>query len=416
MPVKACLPLLWLHFWGHCCAVKVCKQVCPAQGTIMRVLAATPPARLLSAATRSLAAPNSGLLASGCRPCHWPCAVQSRQLDCAGSAWNGAAYLHLQARTAVTGTSAGGPSRARVSEEDRLRSQQQARASFSRAASALTRPPQPGVREEAGPSPRQSAPVEVASSQGPSQGNLATAGRQQARRPSDEAYAEGEQHAPWLAEEARLRSLRQQQQTRAAAHQQGSPSTSTLPPSARSSGSSRRSNDPGICQDRQRPDERPPRGSGSSRRSDPGSSDRRRSDENPSRSAAAARSFHSDSLGHWARQHPGPAVSASTRRLQQRALESTSTGTTDDSQQTEAPSSGTPPDARRPPVRSLFSRLTRRGSRTKMAPIKANEATLAAFRDVSLSPAAVAGCFPSGALPLRVYCQPSLLLLGLVCC
>ena len=298
----------------------------------------------------------------------------------------------------------GGPSRARASEEDRLRSQQQARASFSRAASALTRPPQPTVREEAGLSPLQSAAFEAASSQGPSQESPAAAARQQARRPSDAAYAEGEQHAQWLAEEARLRSLRQQQQTRAAAHQQGSPSTSALPPSARSSGSSRRSNEPGICRDRQRSDELPPRASGSFRRSDPGSSDRQRSDEHPSRSAEAARSFHSDSLGHWARQHPGQAVSPSIRRRQQRALESTSTGTTDDSQQTEAQARGTPPDARRPPLRSLFSRLTRRGSRTRMTPIKANEATLAAFRDVSLSPLQAA----------FLWAQPSALLESIV--
>ena len=308
----------------------------------------------------------------------------------------------MQARTAVTGTLPGGSSKARVSEEDRLRSQQQARASFSRAASALPRPPHPGACEEAGPSHLQSAAFEAASSQGPPQERPATAGRQQARQPSDEGSTEGEQHAQWLAEEARLRSLRQQQQTRAAAHNQGSPSTSTLPPSARSSGSSRRSNDPGICQDRQHSDELPLRPSGSFRRSDPGSSDRQRSDEHPSRTAAAARSFHSDSLGHWARQHPSQAASASTRRQQHRALESTSTGTTDDSQQNEAPSSGTLPDARRPPVRSLFSRWTRRGSRTKMAPIKANEATLAAFRDVSLSPAACAGCSPSSPHHLRV--------------
>ncbi len=351
-------------------------QVCSAQGTILRAL----PAPYLSAAERSLAVPNAGLLAFGCSPCHLSRAFWQLARD--GSAWIEAACLLSQARSTARGTSPGTPNRAQASEEDRLRSQQQARASFSRAASALARPPQPGVREEAGPSPLQSAAFEAVSSQGPSQASPATAGKQQARRPSEEAYAEGEEHAQWLAEEARLRSLRRQQQARAAAHKQGSPSTSTLPPSARSSGSSRRSNDPGV-QDRQRLEEQTPRASGSSRLSDPGSSDRQRSDEQPSRSAAAPRSFHSDSLGHWARQHPSQAGSASARRRQQRALESTSTGTTDDSQQNAAPAGGTASDARRPPVRSLFSRLTRRGSRTKMAPIKANEATLAAFRDVS---------------------------------
>ena len=338
--------------------------------------------------------------------------MHSERLDRAGSAWSRAAYPWLQARSAATGASPGGPSKARVFEEDRLRSQQQARASFSRAASALARPPQPGVREEAGPSPLQSAASEAPPSQAPPQESPATAGRQRARRPSGEPSAEGGQHTLWLAEEARLRSLRQQQQARAAAHKPGSPSTSTVPPSARSSGSSRRSDDPSIWQ---RSDEHPPRASGPSRSSDPGSSDRQRSDEHPSRSAAGARSFHSDSLGHWARQHPGQAVSASARRRQQRALESTSTGTTDDSQQTEAPSSGPPPDARRPPVRSLFSRLTRRASRSRMAPIKANEATLAAFRDVRLGPAASAGCFPLGPHPLRVQSHSLSLLLGLGC-